>query len=129
MKVFESFFPQEVVNRITLYHATPTADAMRQVIQAYNEISNKCDMDLTFYNLWLKIISDPGKTDWLETKAELLFIANLERRRDRAFEIQLAIRTRLGGHYTETYDEWCDRWDMEQDTYEQYKERVFYTNC
>ena len=39
MKVFESFFPQEVVNRITLYHATPTADAMRQVIQAYNEIS------------------------------------------------------------------------------------------
>ena len=129
MKVFESFFPQKVVNRITLYHATPTADAMRQVIQAYNEISNKCDMALPFYKLWVEIGVAPGNKDWLDTTAELLFIADRKRRRGRAFEIQLAIRTRLGGHYTETYDEWCDRWDMEQETYEQYKERVFYTNC
>ena len=54
MKIVESFFPQEVVNIITLYHATPTADAMRQVIQAYNDISDKCDMDLHFIIYGLK---------------------------------------------------------------------------
>ena len=63
----------------------------------------------------------------VRTKAEVFFIANLERRRDRAFEIQPAIRTSLKGPHRETYDEWCHKWVMEEETYEQYKERIYYS--
>ena len=112
MNIFDSIFPAEVVNKLMLYNSHPVADVFNNEFRG--NIIYCDDGDISFYD------------EWIDMK-ELLYIADRKRRRDKAFKIQMSIRTSLRGPYRETYDEWCDRWVTEEETYEQYKERIYYS--
>ncbi len=112
MKVFETIFPSEIASKLFLYNSNPVSDLFKN---AFLDNVEYCENEnMSFYDAWIEM-------------KELHFIADRTCRRDRAFEIQLAIRTRLKGAYRETYDEWCDKWEEEEETYEQYKERIYYS--
>ena len=50
------------------HHTSPSADAMRQVLQKYKQNNEYLNLDLTFYDTWRNIILDERKIARLEAE-------------------------------------------------------------
>ena len=61
--------PNEIINRIMLYHSHPVADLMRTLINKYNEVrcmrckNPHCGGYTSFFETWRNIELDQGKID------------------------------------------------------------------
>ena len=65
---FKNIFPAEIVNTTMQHHTSPSADAMRQVLQTYSQRNEDLNLDLTFYDTWKNIVLDEGKIARLEAE-------------------------------------------------------------